>query len=100
MKAAIEKSEQPSFSESVWPEITAGLWSTWTYAWMDPLLKKGHKQPLEEEDIWKADNSLLTEVTTPPLEDAWKTQQESAKKPSLLKALWGLVFKEVFFRKN
>lgn len=34
------------------PEWTAGIFSSLTFSWLNPLIRKGYKTPLQDKDIW------------------------------------------------
>eukprot|EP00798_Chlamydomonas_sp_ICE-L_P022904 gene22904-30080_t len=38
---------------NVSPEATAGIWSSFLFTWMTPLISAGYRAPLTKEQIWK-----------------------------------------------
>ncbi|KAJ3271229.1 hypothetical protein HDV01_006962 [Terramyces sp. JEL0728] len=77
------------------PESAASFWSRWTYLWLDKLMVKGKKTPLEKEDLWEMDSDRKSKLLTDKLEAQWEKERQKPN-PSLLRATMDLMFWQVF----
>ncbi|KAL7747206.1 Transporter of the ATP-binding cassette (ABC) [Sorochytrium milnesiophthora] len=50
----MQAERKPEAESSLLPslEASASFWARWQYTWITPLLIKGARQPLEDEDVW------------------------------------------------
>lgn len=65
----------------------ADIFSILTFSWMTPLMKRGYKEYLTQDDLWNLRTRDTTKFTGSILEDAWAIELEK-KKPSLWIALF------------
>ena len=65
----------------------ADIFSVLTFGWMTPLMKKGYKQYLKQDDLWNLRKRDTTNVTAASFQKAWDHEMEK-KKPSLWIALF------------
>ena len=70
----------------------ANILSKVFFCWMTPLLTKGYRKDLEEEDLFEAEREDQSKVLGDLLEVEWKKEQDAShggkkKQPSLFKAL-------------
>ena len=71
------------------PEEYATAFSRLTFSWMTPLMKKGYKVYLGEDDLWGLAKSDQTKRTGQLLEDAWAHElKHRPNRPSLWIALF------------
>ncbi|KAI1484022.1 hypothetical protein K445DRAFT_362615 [Daldinia sp. EC12] len=70
------------------PVEYATVFSRLTFSWMTPLMKRGYKQYLTEEDLWGLSPSDKTSATGDRFEKAWKYQLEHKSRPNLWIALF------------
>jgi ATP-binding cassette subfamily C (CFTR/MRP) protein 1 len=69
----------------VCPEYTANVFSRLSFQWMQPLMAKGYKRPLEKTDIWSVNPDRSTEVLIERLNAAFeKRLKEGGDKPLLM----------------
>ncbi|KAI8910190.1 P-loop containing nucleoside triphosphate hydrolase protein [Gorgonomyces haynaldii] len=71
------------YKETVIPEAKAGLWSTWTYSWMNPLFRLGKLRPLELNDVWMLSENERTLHCSRELSDMWGEELQNSRKPLL-----------------
>lgn len=81
----VEYEELPE-GERICPERRANLYSKFTFAWMDHVMKLGYKRPLTEKDVWKLDLWDRTETLYNNFQKAWVEESQKSK-PWLLRAL-------------
>lgn len=65
----------------------ADVFSVLTFGWMTPLMKRGYKTFLTQDDLWNLRNRDTTRATTSAFEEAWSHEVEK-KRPSLWLALF------------
>jgi ATP-binding cassette, subfamily C (CFTR/MRP), member 1 len=46
------------------PELTAGLFATWSFSWLNPILKTGYKRQLTHEDLYDLDPKEKADALT------------------------------------
>jgi ATP-binding cassette, subfamily C (CFTR/MRP), member 1 len=73
-------------NEKICPEADAGIFSRWTYSWLDPLMKLGKSKPLETTDLYVLDENRRARMLGEDLEDAWK-QEMLLENPDLFHTL-------------
>ncbi|KAJ5795133.1 ABC transporter integral membrane type 1 [Penicillium paradoxum] len=70
---------------------TASLLSLATFAWLDPLVMKGYRQPLELEDVW---NLTPSQKAANVLADFRKRQMKGSLAWKLLRFFMGTILKQ------
>ncbi|XP_037813415.1 multidrug resistance-associated protein 4-like isoform X2 [Lucilia sericata] len=100
--AALEKeSESDTMYDDILPtkinpRQKANIFSQLIFAWIIPLLYKGSKQGLREEDLPKCLPDDESKVLGDKLERHWRqellTHEMSGRKPSLRRALWKTIW--------
>ena len=65
----------------------ADIFSVLTFSWMTPLMKRGYREYLTQDDLWNLRERDTTKSTGRVLEDAWAIELNK-KKPSLWIALF------------
>lgn len=65
----------------------ADIFSVLTFSWMTPLMKRGYREYLIQDDLWNLRERDTTKTTGRVLEDAWAVELEK-KRPSLWIALF------------
>ena len=65
----------------------ADIFSVLTFGWMTPLMKKGYKQFLQQDDLWNLRRRDTTKVNAEAFREAWQSELEK-KRPSLWIALF------------
>ncbi|KAJ6439613.1 LOW QUALITY PROTEIN: multidrug resistance-associated protein 1 [Purpureocillium lavendulum] len=76
-------------SEMECPGGRATILSTLTFSWMTPLMRRGYKQHITEDDLWDLASCDTTRTAAQTFQDAWTHEQASRKKrPSLWFALF------------
>lgn len=72
------------------PMEYANVFSLMTFDWLTPLMKKGYKAFLTQEDLWALNKEDETATTSEAFENQWKAQvKKRPQNPSLWKALFG-----------
>ncbi|KAJ4367017.1 ATP-binding cassette glutathione S-conjugate transporter ycf1 [Neocucurbitaria cava] len=69
------------------PYEYADIFSVLTFGWMTPLMKRGYKTFLTQDDLWNLRKRDATRHTTETFEKAWANEMEK-KHPSLWVALF------------
>ncbi|KAK6917096.1 ABC transporter-like, ATP-binding domain [Dillenia turbinata] len=72
--------------EHVCPERHVNIFSRIYFGWMTPLMKKGYKKPITENDVWKLDTWDQTETLISRFLSCW-VEESHRPKPWLLRAL-------------
>ncbi|CAK4073489.1 unnamed protein product [Aphanomyces euteiches] len=68
---------------------TANWLSIFTMLWLDPLISRGAKRTLHEEDIWKLREDDTAEVLHKKFQVEWERERKDhADEPSFGRALW------------
>nr|QGP74117.1 ABCC transporter [Sedum alfredii] len=70
----------------VCPERRVSILNWLFFEWMTPLMQKGYKQPITENDVWKLDAWDQTEKLREKFQICW-VEESLRSKPSLLRAL-------------
>jgi ATP-binding cassette subfamily C (CFTR/MRP) protein 1 len=65
----------------------ADVFSVLTFGWMTPMMKRGYKTFLTQDDLWNLRKRDSTRHTSQKFEDAWKHEMEK-KHPSLWLAMF------------
>jgi ATP-binding cassette subfamily C (CFTR/MRP) protein 1 len=65
----------------------ADVFSVLTFGWMTPMMKRGYKTFLTQDDLWNLRKRDSTRHTSQKFEDAWKYEMEK-KHPSLWLAMF------------
>eukprot|EP00656_Telonema_subtile_P006591 TRINITY_DN13051_c0_g1_i1.p1 TRINITY_DN13051_c0_g1~~TRINITY_DN13051_c0_g1_i1.p1 ORF type:complete len:1450 (+),score=430.93 TRINITY_DN13051_c0_g1_i1:142-4491(+) len=73
-----------NFKSQVYPEYRAGFLSRLLFSWMTPLITKGYKDPLVDNNIWSLDEHDRASKLLTDFEIAWNGS------PTLLRTLWKL----------
>ncbi|TPX60041.1 hypothetical protein PhCBS80983_g02066 [Powellomyces hirtus] len=60
------------------PEEKAGLFSRWTYSWMDPVYWVAWNRPLDQEDIWELGRAWNVQGLHNDLDVAWQAEVKRA----------------------
>lgn len=63
--------------EKVCPESTAGIFSSITFSWLNPLLQRGYKHALELKDLWQAAPCDRVENLQKQFSRHWREQLEA-----------------------
>ncbi|KFH11175.1 ABC transporter transmembrane region domain-containing protein, partial [Toxoplasma gondii MAS] len=63
------------------PEAQASLWEKLSFSWLSPLVAKGRKQPLTQEDLYTLPACQKTKVLADTLEVAWQAEEERSRSP-------------------
>lgn len=72
------------------PQEYANVFSLMTFGWLTPLMKKGYKAFLTQEDLWALNKEDETAATSEAFEKQWKYQvKKRPQNPSFWKALFG-----------
>lgn len=72
------------------PMEYATVFSRLTFDWLTPLMKKGYKVFLTQEDLWALAEQDQTKNTNDSFETAWASQlRKNPNNPSLWRALFG-----------
>ena len=79
------------------PEATAGIFSRLTFSWLNEVVQKGYKKPLEAEDLWVLSRKDRSQELSRRFLTAWGREMAvpDKKKRSLLRAIrrvWGCQF--------
>ncbi|KAF2134156.1 ABC multidrug transporter-like protein [Dothidotthia symphoricarpi CBS 119687] len=70
--------------QEICPEYNAGFLSRLTFQWMQPLMSKGYKRPLEKNDLWAVNPNRSADVLAERMEASFKRRlQEGGKRPLL-----------------
>ncbi|KAF2275206.1 multidrug resistance-associated protein 1 [Westerdykella ornata] len=69
------------------PYEYANVFSVLTFSWMTPLMKRGYKTFLTQDDLWNLRKRDTTKATATSFEKAWR-QEVKKKHPSLWLALF------------
>ncbi|KAA8514859.1 hypothetical protein F0562_018038 [Nyssa sinensis] len=72
--------------EQICPERHANLFSSISFAWINPLMYLGYRRPLTEKDVWKLDTWDQTETLHNNFQRCW-AEESHRPKPWLLRAL-------------
>ncbi|KAF2005508.1 multidrug resistance-associated protein 1 [Amniculicola lignicola CBS 123094] len=64
----------------------ANVFSILTFSWMTPMMKKGYKTYLTQDDLWNLRKRDSTKATSSTFEEAWSYEMEK-KHPSLWLAI-------------
>ncbi|MQL75608.1 hypothetical protein Taro_007976 [Colocasia esculenta] len=72
--------------EEICPERHVNILSRIFFSWMTPLMEKGYKRPITENDIWKLDTWDMTETLHRDFQKSWHEECRKPK-PWLLRAL-------------
>lgn len=68
-------------------------WNTYSFLWLQPLLRLGAKRPLQLEDIWEMPPEYKAEYIFSQAENAWTSLvARGDRKPSLMRVLFGLTW--------
>ncbi|XP_057653041.1 uncharacterized protein LOC130891946 [Diorhabda carinulata] len=82
------------------PKEKAGVFAKLFFGWVVPLIKKGVKQGLQIEDLYKSSKKDKSQNLTDALQVYWEDEvrksQEKKTKPNLMKALFKQFYKEAF----
>lgn len=62
--------------QKVCPEASAGLLSSVTFSWLNPLLKRGYKHALELKDLWQAAPEDRVDNLHRTFRRHWREQQQ------------------------
>lgn len=62
--------------QKVCPEASAGLLSSITFGWLNPLLNRGYKHALELKDLWQAAPEDRVENLHKTFSRHWREQQQ------------------------
>ncbi|XP_059352167.1 multidrug resistance-associated protein 1-like isoform X3 [Daphnia carinata] len=82
--------EGESKSDNPCPEEGASFLNVITYTWLDSLIWKGYRKPLETVDLWDLNNRDKSKSVVPRFEKHWqKALSKQAKKPSEPRATYG-----------
>ncbi|XP_012682680.2 multidrug resistance-associated protein 1 isoform X2 [Clupea harengus] len=77
----------PLFSQAVkdpnpCPESGSSFLSKITFWWINKLMLKGYKRPLEEKDLWSLNSEDRSQKVVPQLVHRWVTECNKVKRPS------------------
>jgi ATP-binding cassette subfamily C (CFTR/MRP) protein 1 len=75
----------------------ASVFSILTFSWMTPLMQYGYKEYLTEDDLWNLAKRDTTKATGAAFQEAWDTEVEDKKHPSLWMAIFR-AFSGPYFR--
>ncbi|KAG0281167.1 hypothetical protein BGZ95_006220 [Linnemannia exigua] len=74
------------------PENNAGLFSQWTFSWLNDLFRVGFSRQIQQDDLYQIMDRRRTDVLGQLLYDNWEAEKKHAKvnnrRPSLLRALF------------
>lgn len=70
------------------PEHEAGFLSIITWHWIEPLMIKGYRRPLELMDIWTVNPNRTAQVMTEKLKENWEKRRRQPGSRQLLLALY------------
>ncbi|XP_031568469.1 multidrug resistance-associated protein 1-like [Actinia tenebrosa] len=62
------------------PEETANILSKITFWWLNSLIMKGYRKPLETQDLWLLSEHNKSSKIVPKLQQEWKKEQSKSKK--------------------
>eukprot|EP00930_Biecheleria_cincta_P056839 TRINITY_DN42872_c0_g1_i1.p1 TRINITY_DN42872_c0_g1~~TRINITY_DN42872_c0_g1_i1.p1 ORF type:complete len:1394 (+),score=210.79 TRINITY_DN42872_c0_g1_i1:230-4411(+) len=66
-------------------------WNTYSFLWLQPLLRLGARRPLQLEDIWEMPPEYKAAQIFRVAENAWASEvARGDKKPSLMRVLFGI----------
>ncbi|XP_065205463.1 multidrug resistance-associated protein 1-like [Planococcus citri] len=60
------------FDKNECPKSQSSFLSQILFAWFEPLIWKGYRKSLEDEDLWNLDPSISTSCVVPKFEKQWK----------------------------
>ena len=69
------------------PEATSGIYSRYSFWWLNPLFRKGYSNVLTVEGLYPLDKHLTTEYLYSTIQPAW-TLQPRGKANSLFLLMW------------
>ncbi|KAJ4350561.1 ATP-binding cassette glutathione S-conjugate transporter ycf1 [Ascochyta clinopodiicola] len=70
------------------PYEYADIFSVLTFGWMTPMMKRGYKHFLTQDDLWNLRKRDSTKHTAETFEENWTYEMENKKAPSLWMALF------------
>lgn len=70
------------------PYEYADVFSVLTFGWMTPMMKRGYKHFLTQDDLWNLRKRDSTKHTAEVFEENWGYEMEKKKSPSLWMALF------------
>ncbi|KAL2913401.1 hypothetical protein HK105_207146 [Polyrhizophydium stewartii] len=56
------------------PEFRTNVLVRWTYGWLNPLLRRGFRHPLQHDELWQLDERLTAAAIGKRLLDAWAAE--------------------------
>ncbi|XP_065205458.1 multidrug resistance-associated protein 1-like [Planococcus citri] len=68
------------FDKNECPRSQSSFLSQILFAWFEPLVWKGYRKSLEDEDLWNLDPSISTAYVVPKFEKQWKKSLGKVKK--------------------
>ena len=77
---------EPPARAAVCPERKAGVLSRLTFSWLNPLLTRGYKEPLDDNDVWRLDRPDTSAEVEARFNAHWAKEVASGA-PSLFRAL-------------
>lgn len=83
--SSLDHSEQ-----EICPETTAGFMSQLTTSWLNDLLSKGYKKPLENSDLQILGSRYHTTANKELLGDAWRKRRGSSSDASKWPLFWAI----------
>ncbi|KAI8900330.1 P-loop containing nucleoside triphosphate hydrolase protein [Globomyces pollinis-pini] len=75
------------------PAVNAGVWGSWTYSWLNTIIKLGRARPLEETDLFSLPDEKKSQKLVDELEAEWNKEKQK-QNPSLYTTI-----KNVYLRK-
>ncbi|EQC27308.1 hypothetical protein SDRG_14929, partial [Saprolegnia diclina VS20] len=82
--------------DHVHPLEHANVFSTATLSWIDPLIRKGAAQPLQEDDVWPLPATDTAAVVSDRFLRQWSIEIAKAT-PRLSHAIWRTFRREILF---
>ncbi|RDL39375.1 putative multidrug resistance protein [Venustampulla echinocandica] len=79
------------------PVEYATVFSILTFSWMTPMMKRGYKKFLTEDDLWNLAKRDTTKATGGAFQKAWEYELDHKKSPSLWMAIFR-AFSGPYFR--
>ncbi|XP_065205465.1 multidrug resistance-associated protein 1-like [Planococcus citri] len=69
-----------TFDKNECPRSQSSFLSQILFAWFEPLVWKGYRKSLENEDLWNLDHSISTSIVVPKFEKRWKKSLAEVEK--------------------
>ncbi|XP_065203949.1 multidrug resistance-associated protein 1-like [Planococcus citri] len=69
-----------SFDKNENPRSQSSFLSQILFSWFEPLVWKGYKKSLDDDDLWSLDPSISTSCVVPKFEKLWKKSLGKVKK--------------------